>query len=66
MEVIFMVVGIILIRWVYERELDYKVDNYPLKQVNTQKIIHDAANGVSVKDRQRRLVSGYYDDYTKR
>jgi len=40
---------------------DAKLDNYDMSKVDTTKLTRDAANGVSVSERRRRCVNGYYD-----
>ena len=38
-----------------------KLDNYDMSKVDNSKLSWDAANGVSVSERRRRCVNGYYD-----
>ena len=38
-----------------------KLDNYDMSKVDTGKLCGDAAKGVSVAERRRRCVNGYYD-----
>lgn len=43
----------------------YKLDNYDMSNVDNAKLSRDAANGVSVTERRRRCVNGYYDKKVK-
>ncbi len=40
---------------------NYKLDNYDISKIDNAKLSRDAANGVSVAERRRRCVNGYYD-----
>lgn len=40
---------------------NHKLDNYPVSKIDSTKLSRDAANGVSVAERRRRCVNGYYD-----
>jgi len=42
-----------------------RLDNYPENRSDNRKLYNDVANGVSVAERRRRCVNGYYD-YHKR
>lgn len=38
-----------------------KLDNYPVSKIDNTKLSRDVAAGVSVSERRRRCVKGYYD-----
>ena len=40
---------------------NYKLDNYDISKIDNVKLSRDAANRVSVSERRRRCVNGYYD-----
>ena len=40
---------------------EVKLDNYDMSKVDAVKLSSDAAKGVSVAERRRRCVNGYYD-----
>ena len=40
---------------------NHKLDNYDISKIDNAKLSRDAANGVSVSERRRRCVNGYYD-----
>ena len=40
---------------------NHKLDNYDISKIDNAKLSRDAANGVSVAERRRRCVNGYYD-----
>lgn len=39
----------------------HKLENYDVSKIDNTKLSWDAANGVSVSERRRRCVNGYYD-----
>lgn len=40
---------------------NHKLDNYDMSKVDNAKLTKDMQNGVSVSERRRRCVNGYYD-----
>ena len=40
---------------------NHKLDNYDMSKVDNTKLTQDMINGVSVAERRRRCVNGYYD-----
>ena len=40
---------------------NHKLDNYDISKIDNAKLSRDAVNGVSVAERRRRCVNGYYD-----
>ena len=40
---------------------NYKLDNYDISKIDNVKLSRDDANGVSVSERRRGCVNGYYD-----
>ena len=38
-----------------------KLDNYDISKIDTAKLNRDMVNGVSVSERRRRCINGYYD-----
>lgn len=54
--------GIINAIWAISKiSTEVKLDNYDMSKVDTAKLTKDMANGVSVAERRRRCVNGYYD-----
>ncbi len=51
-------VGIYLIS---KLRTEIKLDNYPVSKIDNAKLGADVAAGVSVSERRRRCVNGYYD-----
>lgn len=44
-------------------KLETKLDHYDMSKVDTTKLNLDMVNGVSVSERRRRCVNGYYDKH---
>ena len=40
---------------------NHKLDNYDMSKVDNVKLTKDMQNGISVSERRRRCVNGYYD-----
>ena len=40
---------------------NYKLDNYDMSKVDNAKLTKDMQSGISVAERRRRCVNGYYD-----
>lgn len=40
---------------------NHRLDNYPVSKIDNAKLGKDVANGVSVAERRRRCINGYYD-----
>ena len=56
--IIIIIMGIIgIIKWRFE----YKLDNYDMSKVDSIKLSNDVTKGISVAERRRRCVNGYYD-----
>ena len=54
--------GIIFFIWAASKiNTEIKLDNYDMSKVDTTKLCSDMAKGVSVAERRRRCVNGYYD-----
>ena len=54
--------GIIIAIWTIRKiSTEVKLDNYDMSKVDIAKLTKDMANGVSVAERRRRCVNGYYD-----
>ena len=57
-------IGIIIIVAIYaisKANTERKLDNYDISKIDNTKLTRDMCNGVSVSERRRRLVNGYYD-----
>lgn len=55
-------VAIIITIWAVNKiSVEVKLDNYDMSKVDTAKLTKDMAAGVSVSERRRRCVNGYYD-----
>ena len=55
-------IGILVVGfWIYKTVQNEKLENYDMSKVDTIKLSSDAAKGVSVAERRRRCVNGYYD-----
>nr|MBP3598981.1 hypothetical protein [Eubacterium sp.] len=54
--------GVIIAIWAISKiNTEVKLDNYDMSKVDSVKLSSDAAKGVSVAERRRRCVNGYYD-----
>ena len=54
--------GIVFFIWAASKiSTEIKLDNYDMSKVDTIKLTSDMAKGVSVAERRRRCVNGYYD-----
>jgi len=59
---IFLVVAIAFVAsFLSKVEVNRKLDYYPVDRIDTVKLTTDMARGVSVAERRRRCVNGYYD-----
>lgn len=57
-----VVIGLLLLMaWINKVDVDERLDNYPVSKIDNTKLNRDAMNGVSVAERRRRCVNGYYD-----
>lgn len=55
-------IGIFIAIWaICKIRTETKLDNYDMSKVDTTKLTNDMINGVSVAERRRRCVNGYYD-----
>lgn len=57
-------IGIIIIVAIYaisKANTERKLDNYDISKIDNAKLTRDMCNGVSVAERRRRCVNGYYD-----
>lgn len=61
METLIGLVVIIAIFAIPNMITNHKLDNYDMSKVDNTKLTNDMINGVSVADRRRRCVNGYYD-----
>lgn len=52
---------ILLIVGLNNASINNKLDNYDTSKIDNAKLTHDAVSGVSVMERRRRCVNGYYD-----
>ena len=63
---IFAVVAIgFIYSFINKINVERRLDNYPVDRIDNRKLYKDIADGVSVAERRRRCVNGYYD-YDKR
>lgn len=57
-----IVIGIFVAIWAINKiSVETRLDNYDVSKIDNTKLSKDAANGVSVAERRRRCVNGYYD-----
>lgn len=61
METLIGIIVIIAIFAVPDMITNHKLDYYDMSKVDTAKLNMDMINGVSVSERRRRCVNGYYD-----
>ncbi len=50
-----------VIYFISKANLEHKLDHYDISKIDNTKLTHDMINGVSVQERRRRAVNGYYD-----
>lgn len=60
MKMLAIIAGIITWKVITYFE-NQKLENYDITNVDSMKITNDMCNGVSVGERRRRLINGYYD-----
>ena len=58
---IFLLLILVVVWAINKADINRKLDNYDIAKTNLSKLSWDTANGVSVAERRRRLVNGYYD-----
>ena len=51
----------VVIYLISQASTNAKLDSYDMSKVDNVKLTRDAQNGVSVEERRRRCVNGYYD-----
>lgn len=57
-----ILIGIFVAIWAISKiSVETKLDNYDMSKVDTAKMTKDMCDGVSVAERRRRCVNGYYD-----
>ena len=57
-----IVIGILFLIWIIKRvAIERKLNSYDMSKTDNQKLTLDVLNGVSVSERRRRCVNGYYD-----
>ena len=53
---------IIAVIWgINKASVESRLDNYDISKIDNTKLTKDMINGVSVAERRRRCVNGYYD-----
>lgn len=53
---------IIAVIWgINKASVETRLDNYDISKIDNTKLTKDMINGVSVAERRRRCVNGYYD-----
>ena len=60
MEILLLLI-LVAVWAINKADINRKLDNYDMSKVDNSKLSWDTANGVSVAERRRRLVNGYYD-----
>ena len=58
---LILIVIFVVIYFISNASTNAKLENYDMSKVDTMKLTRDAHNGVSVAERRRRCVNGYYD-----
>ena len=61
METLIGLIVIIAVFAVPNMITNHKLDNYDISKIDNAKLGRDVVNGVSVAERRRRCVNGYYD-----
>lgn len=61
METLIGIIVIIAIFVIPNIVTNHKLDHYDMSKVDDAKLNMDVINGVSVSERRRRCVNGYYD-----
>lgn len=52
---------LLVIYWIAKSNIERKLDNYDISKIDETKLTRDMCNGVSVAERRRRCIKGYYD-----
>lgn len=60
-QLVLMIVILIIIFYGKDIITNIELDHYDVSKIDSTKLSKDAANGVSVSERRRRCVNGYYD-----
>ena len=61
METIIGIIILVIICAISKANTERKLDNYDISKIDNTKLTRDMCNGVSVAERRRRCVNGYYD-----
>ena len=61
MGTIIFIIIIAVIWCINIASVDARLDNYDISKIDNTKLTKDMINGVSVAERRRRCVNGYYD-----
>jgi len=61
MEILLLIGLFVVIYFIGQANVNAKLDNYDISKIDNTKLTRDMCNGVSVAERRRRCVNGYYD-----
>ena len=61
MGTIILIIIIAVIWGINKARIEARLDNYDISKIDNTKLTKDMINGVSVAERRRRCVNGYYD-----
>ena len=61
MGTIIFIIIIAVIWGINKASVEARLDNYDISKIDNTKLTNDMINGVSVAERRRRCVNGYYD-----
>lgn len=61
MGTIIFIIIIAVIWGINKASVESRLDNYDISKIDNTKLTKDMINGVSVAERRRRCVNGYYD-----
>ena len=61
MGTLILIIIIAVIWGINKASVESRLDNYDISKIDNTKLTKDMINGVSVAERRRRCVNGYYD-----
>ena len=61
MGTLILIIIIAVIWGINKASVEVRLDNYDISKIDNTKLTNDMINGVSVAERRRRCVNGYYD-----
>ena len=61
MGTLILIIIIAVIWCINKASIEARLDNYDISKIDNTKLTKDMINGVSVAERRRRCVNGYYD-----